>query len=63
MDINLKNKMIDLTISRLQKRYSENDTYEIIINEMADKGYKELITFKLNRLPHITNLLDIQKKQ
>ena len=55
--------MIDLTISRLQKRYSENDTYEIIINEMADKGYKELITFKLNRLPHITNLLNIQKKQ
>ncbi len=59
MDINLKNKMIDLTISQ----HSENDTYEIIINEMADKGYKELITFKLNRLPHITNLLDIQKKQ
>ena len=59
MDINLKNKMIDLTISQ----HSENDTYEIIINEMADKGYKELITLKLNRLPHITNLLDIQKKQ
>ncbi len=59
MDINLKNKMIDLTISQ----HSENDTYEIIINEMADKGYKELITFKLNRLPHITNLLNIQKKQ
>ena len=59
MDINLKNKIIDLTISQ----HSENDTYEIIINEMADKGYKELITFKLNRLPHITNLLDIQKKQ
>jgi len=59
VDINLKNKMIDLTISQ----HSENDTYEIIINEMADKGYKELITFKLNRLPHITNLLDIQKKQ
>ena len=51
--------MIDLTISQ----HSENDTYEIIINEMADKGYKELITFKLNRLPHITNLLNIQKKQ
>ena len=59
MDINLKNKMIDITISQ----HSENDTYEIIINEMADKGYKELITFKLNRLPHITNLLNIQKKQ
>jgi|TARA_R100001530_G_scaffold7692_1_gene8307 hypothetical protein len=59
VDINLKNKMIDLTISQ----HSENDTYEIIINEMADKGYKELITFKLNRLPHITNLLNIQKKQ
>ena len=59
MDINLKNKIIDLTISQ----HSENDTYEIIINEMADKGYKELITFKLNRLPHITNLLNIQKKQ
>jgi len=59
VDINLKNKIIDLTISQ----HSENDTYEIIINEMADKGYKELITFKLNRLPHITNLLNIQKKQ
>ena len=59
MDINLKNKIIDITVLH----HSENDTYEIIINEMADKGYKELITFKLNRLPHITNLLNIQKKQ
>ena len=59
MDINLKNKMIDITVLH----HSENDTYDIIINEMADKGYKELITLKLNRLPHITNLLDIQKKQ
>ncbi len=59
MDINLKNKIIDITVLH----HSENDTYDIIINEMADKGYKELITLKLNRLPHITNLLDIQKKQ
>ena len=59
MDINLKNKIIDITVLH----HSENDTYDIIINEMADKGYKELITFKLNRLPHITNLLNIQKKQ
>jgi|TARA_B100000315_G_scaffold112596_1_gene103191 hypothetical protein len=59
VDINLKNKIIDITVLH----HSENDTYDIIINEMADKGYKELITLKLNRLPHITNLLDIQKKQ
>ena len=59
MDINLKNKIIDITVLH----HSENDTYDIIINEMADKGYKELITLKLNRLPHITNLLNIQKKQ